>query len=144
MANTDTYQTILACERWRDAIGLSVKDMPFLSRDMERAIGTIKAMSDELKRVRLSNISLRENRRVPLRGVRHEGRGSLVSAAVPLPLKAQAVAEAAGDGAIDVYRYQVGTVRWLKSGSAYKGRGEFIGRYDPGCDWRRVMEDLQA
>lgn len=142
MANTETYETILACQRWRDAPGLSVKDTPFLSRDMDRTIETIRTLSDELRRARLSNIALKREKIG--RPIRPSGRGSIVAASLSWSAKAQAVAEAAGDGPIDVYRYQIGTVRWLKSGTKYQGRAEFVGTYDPGCDWRRVREDLQA
>ena len=142
MPNSETYEAILKCERWRDTILLSVRDIPRLQQDMDAVIQTIKRQSDDTKSLRLSNLALKQNRKPP--GVRHFGRGSLVSASLSTAYKAQQVAEAAGDGPIDVYRYQIGTVRWLKHGTKYTGKGEFIGTYDQGCDWRRIEEDLRA
>lgn len=56
---------------------------------------------------------------------------------------ADAIASAAGDGQIYAFRYRTGAVTWRKRPHGPEG-AEFLGCYNPGCDYRQIVEDLAA
>ena len=56
---------------------------------------------------------------------------------------ANAIASAAGDGQIYAFRFRTGSVTWRKRPHGPEG-AEFLGCYNPGCDYRQIIEDLQV
>ena len=57
--------------------------------------------------------------------------------------QAAAIAGAAGDGQIFAYRFHTGSVTWRRKAKGPEG-AEFLGCYNPGCDYRQIVQDLQA
>ena len=56
---------------------------------------------------------------------------------------ADAIASAAGDGQIYAFRYHTGSVTWRRKAKGPEG-AEFLGCYNPGCDYRQIIQDLAA
>ena len=54
-----------------------------------------------------------------------------------------AIASAAGDGQIYAFRYRTGAITWRKRAVGPEG-AEFLGCYNPGCDYRQIIQDLAA
>ena len=53
----------------------------------------------------------------------------------------QAMAVCSAEGTVDVYRFASGAITWRRAGGNV-ANAEFVGRYDHGADYRRVVEDL--
>lgn len=55
----------------------------------------------------------------------------------------QAQAVCSAEGTVDVFRFASGAITWRRKGGVVPN-AEFVGRYDQGADYRRVVEDLQV
>ena len=77
-----------------------------------------------------------------LRGDR-VGQNQSTVVAGPVRMQAAAIAGAAGGGPIFAYRFHTGSVTWRRKAKGPEG-AEFLGCYNPGCDYRQIVQDLQA
>ena len=135
MSNTSAYEAKLKAQRWIEPLLLGPKDVTPLSRDMGFVVKTLSDLSAEVARLKKVNAALRDRRQILKQKV--------MATINPREL-AERIADAAGEGAIDVYRTASGAIRWHAAGGEPLKGAEFIGTYDEGCDVRLVQEDLTA
>ena len=67
MAVTESYKAILKVQRWRDTPILSAADASALSNDMEAVYQALINQSDLIRRLKITEVALRTDRRPPMR-----------------------------------------------------------------------------
>ena len=67
MANSESYTALLKAQKWRDTPFVGVADSSVLSNDMHLVCHVMKEQAEEIRRLKIANVSLRTNRQVPKR-----------------------------------------------------------------------------
>lgn len=132
--NSDSYKALLAIDRL-------AKSRPDDSGDLRMIREAILAASEALRRAKIAG-TMKAKGIVPPR--RRAFPASCSGVMVSGTVKEQAEAVCSASGEIDVYRFPSGAITWRKRGGSALPNAEFIGSYNDGADWRRVVEDLAA